>query len=353
MDSRRTVTTRMAGAALAVAVLAVGAATVPDAGTIAERSRTGTGSSGGACGARSREGAASTHVVLITTDDMRADDLAYMPQTRRLLGRLDLTEFVSNHPLCCPARAQLLTGQLAQHNGVLTNPGPDWGGYSALRGKNNTVARWFRRSGYATALVGKFINGWCPAEKRPAGWTDFLPLVKNAYSAYHYSYFDNTRTRRAPKGVHTNDFVTTRTLGRIRDYAPGRRPFFVWSSYVAPHDMSRTATFGPPVPAKRHEGTMAGVIPFSESVEALLRGKVRPPEGRSWSRPGLVGLRPRPPVPRGRCAPSDGPRGEPGKGGVAAVGRRGCRAHGAEAASTWEAAADDHRVHLRQRLPAG
>jgi arylsulfatase A-like enzyme len=205
------------------------------------------------------------NVVVITTDDMRADDLALMPRTRRLVGRLDLTEFVSNHPLCCPARAQLLTGQLAQHNGVHANSGPTWGGYSALKRKNNTVARWFRRSGYSTALVGKFLNGWCPAVERPRGWTDFKPLVGEAYSAYGYSHFDGRRVRPAPPGMHTNDFVTTRTLGRIKAYATARRPFLIWSSYVAPHGMSVDGTFGPPVPAARHRGTMEGVIPVSES----------------------------------------------------------------------------------------
>ena len=264
MGTNKTVS-RIARVLLAFSVVAGGAACAPRAESTASRSAPALAAGVAHTGLRAASAPHRPNVVLITTDDMRADDLAYMPGTRRLLGRLELTEFVSNHPFCCPARAQLLTGQLAQHNGVLTNPGPAWGGYSALRGKNNMVARWFRRSGYSTAMVGKFVNGWCPAEERPAGWTDFLPLVKDAYSAYDYSYFDNTQTRGAPDGVHTNDFVTTRTLGRIRDYAPGRRPFFIWSSYVAPHDMVRGGAMGPPVPATRHRGTMAGVVPFSEA----------------------------------------------------------------------------------------
>jgi N-acetylglucosamine-6-sulfatase len=254
---------RVAGAALSVSILAVGAATVPEVGTLPAGSSPASAAAVAPAANRAVAPPRRPNVVLITTDDMRVDDLAHMPKTRRLLGVLNLTEFVSNHPLCCPARAQLLTGQLAQRNGVLANPGPVWGGYSALRGKNNTVARWFRRSGYSTAVVGKFVNGWCPAEERPAGWSHFQPLVDDAYSAYGYSHFDNTRVRPAPMGVHTNDFVTTRTVGRINAYAG--RPFFIWSSYVAPHDMSRGGSFGPPVPAPRHRGTKAGVIPTSES----------------------------------------------------------------------------------------
>jgi arylsulfatase A-like enzyme len=206
------------------------------------------------------------NVVLVTTDDMRADDLLHMPRTRRLLGRQVLDEFVSNHPMCCPARAELLTGQLGQRNGVHANTGR-WGGYQALRGKDNTLAAWFRRSGYSTAIVGKFVNGWCPStNRRPAGWTDFTPLVRNAYSPYRYSYLDGSRIRQAPQGVHTNDFVTLRTRRLIGDYAADERPFLIWASYVAPHDMEVGGRFGPPVPAERHRGDLAGVTSASQTA---------------------------------------------------------------------------------------
>ncbi|QIK66494.1 sulfatase-like hydrolase/transferase [Nocardioides sp. HDW12B] len=209
------------------------------------------------------------NVVLITVDDMRLDDLAVMPRTRELLGQLELTEFLSNHPVCCPARAQLLTGQLAQHNGVHHNDAATpWAGYKALRAKNTTFARWFQDAGYSTALVGKFMNGWKPrTSARPAGWSQFMPLVKNAYSPYLYSYLSGSAVKPAPEGLHTNDFVTSRTEARIKA-AEGRdsQPFLIWSSYVAPHHMTvYPGGFGPPVPAERHRGDLAGVVPTSEA----------------------------------------------------------------------------------------
>jgi arylsulfatase A-like enzyme len=48
--------------------------------------------------------------VFILTDDMRKDDLKYMPKTRTLLGAQGMqfeNAFVSN-PLCCPSRATIM-----------------------------------------------------------------------------------------------------------------------------------------------------------------------------------------------------------------------------------------------------
>ena len=69
------------------------------------------------------------NVVLILTDDMRADELRYLPKTRRLLVRrgVRFTNAISPHPMCCPARAELVSGQYAQNNGVRHNTGR-WGG---------------------------------------------------------------------------------------------------------------------------------------------------------------------------------------------------------------------------------
>ena len=94
-------------------------------------------------------------------DDMAQSDLLWMPRTRQLIGDrgVSVPDFLSNHPLCCPARAEILTGQYAQNNGVRHNRGPR-GGYDALARPGNTVASWLQDVGYRTAFVGKYLNGW-------------------------------------------------------------------------------------------------------------------------------------------------------------------------------------------------
>src|SRR4029079_15598828 len=73
------------------------------------------------------------NIVLISADDMRRDELRYLPKTRALLGQegMRFTDALTPHPLCCPARAELFTGQYAQINGVRTNFPPQ-GGYTAF-----------------------------------------------------------------------------------------------------------------------------------------------------------------------------------------------------------------------------
>src|SRR5687767_3076502 len=104
------------------------------------------------------------NIVFVLTDDMRDDDLDHMPITRRLLAEqgMEFTDAISPHPLCCPARAQLATGQYAQNNGVQHNRGP-FGGHSALD-PGREASAWFRDAGYQTGFVGKYLNGYDPGD---------------------------------------------------------------------------------------------------------------------------------------------------------------------------------------------
>jgi hypothetical protein len=61
------------------------------------------------------------HIVLVLVDDARADDLrpAFMPRSNALIARhgTRFTRFYAPFPLCCPARATLLTGQYSTTTG--------------------------------------------------------------------------------------------------------------------------------------------------------------------------------------------------------------------------------------------
>ena len=60
-------------------------------------------------------------------------------------------------PLCCPARATILTGQYAHNNGVMSLHG-----FAEFEGeyRRNNLAVWLREAGYNTVLVGKYLNGY-------------------------------------------------------------------------------------------------------------------------------------------------------------------------------------------------
>ena len=174
------------------------------------------------------------NLVFVLTDDMRDDDLDHMPITRRLLADqgMELTDAISPHPLCCPARAQLATGQYAQNNGVQHNRG-EHGGFQALDPAEEASA-WFRDNGYRTGFVGKFLNGYGPHDVRPAGWTRWNALTRGVYDYVNFSMTGDGDPQR-----YTDSYVTSviedHTNDVVRDFAGTGDPFVVYAWHLAPH----------------------------------------------------------------------------------------------------------------------
>jgi arylsulfatase A-like enzyme len=188
------------------------------------------------------------NIVLITTDDMTDYDLQWMPQTKRLMRSrgFEFTEFLSPHPLCCPARAELMTGQYAHNNGVLSNKGSRGG--SALRDRDNNVGRWLHDAGYQTAFVGKFFNQFDRVV--PLGWDHFNYSMRGTYAPYDFNYSEEPRPI---EDEYTADYVGRKTIDYVSEFKD-KGPFFIWASHIAPHGMLVNGRWGPPVPADRHAG---------------------------------------------------------------------------------------------------
>lgn len=200
----------------------------------------GTGGSSGQLGGVAALAAADANrpnIVLITTDDQAATDMAWMPKTRALLGGSGVTfsTGLSPHPLCCPARAEILTGQYAQNNGVHTNSGV-FGGYASLRDRDNTLATWLKSAGYNTAMTGKFMNGYnYSLHGRPAGWDMWDPTIDGTYNYYGYTQA-NDGTPVKHDDVYITDYVAQKSRTMINRWSDNAEPFFLWASYVAPHN---------------------------------------------------------------------------------------------------------------------
>lgn len=197
------------------------------------------------------------NVLLITTDDQTLTDLRAMPTTRKRIGGMGVRfTGLAPHPLCCPARALMLTGQHAQNNGVRTNSGP-FGGYKRLNPRR-TVGAWMNRAGYRTIYLGKFLNGYGPRQAKDAtpGWNDWNATVRGVYNANRYTVNHNGRLRAHTR--HQTDYFTDLAVRKIEHNARNsRRPFFLWQSYVAPHtrcspQRETRSCWQPPTPAKRH-----------------------------------------------------------------------------------------------------
>ena len=200
------------------------------------------------------------NIVLVLTDDMRASELRWMPRVRKLLvdrgARVE--GMISNHPMCCPARAELLTGQYAHNSGVHHNNGPD-GGYKSLLEPGNHLGRWLERAGYTTGFTGKFLNGWERRPTIPPGWSWFDAAVARIYDPYGLRLYGHGNPQNFRTG-YTATVVGRRAVDFVRRHAPEKAPFFLWVNQLAPHDMHVGKAWRRPQPEPRYADAYAGSV---------------------------------------------------------------------------------------------
>ncbi|MDZ5622345.1 sulfatase-like hydrolase/transferase [Nocardioides sp. HM23] len=218
--------------------------------------------------------AARPNIVLILTDDMRADELRLMPNVQRLLVRkgTSYTNAISPHPVCCPARAELLTGQFGQNNGVQNNKGP-WGGYKALDQPDNTVAAWLQATGYLTAHHGKYLNGYRRVSSpHEPGWTRWDTQIGGEYSYDGRALFaDGDRY----EGDYIADVVRRRTNRVLTKFSRQAGPFFTFINHVAPHGAYHGGRWTLPRAERQYSDAYPDLLPPSYDDPAFQERNVR------------------------------------------------------------------------------
>ncbi|MGA8255716.1 MAG: sulfatase [Nocardioides sp.] len=191
------------------------------------------------------------NIVLVTTDDQTVGDMRWMPKTLRTLARqgVSFTRALSPHPLCCPARAAILTGQYAQNNGVKSNQDPF--NFKALK-THTTLPVWLNRVGYQTAFTGKYLNGYGTKGKPQPGWDYWDAAMINPYSYVGYEMYQNGN-QQFFKDLNNVDYINMRMNSLVETFSRKKNPFFIWASHVAPHgrldkikDIESTAEALPP-----------------------------------------------------------------------------------------------------------
>ncbi|MGI8461180.1 MAG: sulfatase family protein [Solirubrobacterales bacterium] len=242
------------------------------------------------------------NILVVMTDDMAADDIAHLPNVKRLLQNKGTTfeNAIDSFPLCCPARATFITGQYAHNHGVIGNFNPY--GWYGMKNRANTLPSWLQDAGYDTTLIGKWLNGYGAKDgvgEVPAGWDTWRGLLDlSAYDYFNYVMnkdgklqswgdpafaaglveFGNIQVVPGPQSVQsiqaklqevfgpppysywgteeTEDYspdVTGQiTQDRIKKEAKSKNPFFIWWSVAAPHrEDVATALMGRPGPDPR------------------------------------------------------------------------------------------------------
>ena len=187
------------------------------------------------------------NVLIILTDDQRAmDTMEHMPRTVQWFGQggTTFTEGFATTPLCCPARAAIMTGRLNHNNNVRTN------GDQELLDHNSTIARYLDQAGYRTGLAGKFLNLW-PVENDPPNY-DRWALLRPESTGYYNSQFNIDGTVQTVP-TYSTDFIRDYSLGLLDTWEVNNddRPWFLQVSPYAPHDPAdpapryASATFPP------------------------------------------------------------------------------------------------------------
>jgi arylsulfatase A-like enzyme len=205
---------RLVLAGLVVAGLALG--------LVAVAAARGTGRAGDRAAQRPRP-----NVLVIVTDDARAETLAAMPKTRRWIGDagVTFTNGFAPTPSCCPSRASIFSGRYVHNHGVLRQQ------LAGHLDQRTTLARYLKEAGYHTAMAGKFLNRW-PLKTPPPGY-DRYALANGGY--YDQVWAVDGAIRRVP--TYSTTFIGDQALADLDSFErDDATPWFAYLATFAPHD---------------------------------------------------------------------------------------------------------------------
>ncbi len=185
------------------------------------------------------------HILLVVADDAGWHDVGYHGseiQTPHIdaLARdgLELDQFYV-YPTCSPSRASLLTGRYASRFGIA---GPiDMRSRQTLPADVTTLPEMLRRSGYNTAITGKWHLGLRPESgPRHFGFDYSYGFLHGQIDQYTHRYkngdpsWHRNGTFIEEQG-HATDLITREAVDFIKNKRDKKRPFFLYVPYSVPH----------------------------------------------------------------------------------------------------------------------
>ena len=255
---------------------------------------------GAALAARQAESAALPNVVFFLTDDQTASEMAALPYTQALIANqgVSFNRAYASYPLCCPARASLLSGRYMHNHGVRGNLDPLGGWSRFVPSEASALPVRTRQRGYYNVQVGKYMNGYTatsiPPLYIPPGWDEWYGKVSGDPLLYfNYPMVEREGPGKQAKvvfyggnpGDYATDVFRDKALGFLRNVTGAQQPFMMNVWFNAPH--------GPFEPAPRHlnvhSATRLPNLPgFNEKdisdKPAWLRKQAKRRLGKGWRR---------------------------------------------------------------------
>ncbi|QNK61518.1 arylsulfatase [Pedobacter sp. PAMC26386] len=190
------------------------------------------------------------NVVFILADDMGYGDLGSYGQKLIQTPNIDqlavngllFTQFYAGTSVCAPSRSSLMTGQHTGHTPIRGNYEIKPEGQRPLPDSTITIAKIFKKAGYATGDFGKWGLGFVGSSGDPLnqGFDQFFGYncQRESHNYFPEHLWDNTQ-----KVILDNDFT------KLKEYAPEliqkqalnfieankAKPFFLYLSYTLPH----------------------------------------------------------------------------------------------------------------------
>ncbi len=182
------------------------------------------------------------NIVMVLVDDfsmnLMPDDLGDLAKSMPNLAQMrregvTFDNYFVTDSLCCPSRTSIMTGLLPHNSGVITNTMPDGGLGAFMAHKNDakTYAVALNNAFYATALMGKYLNGYeADRDGVPQGWSEWA-VAGNAYANFNYTINHNGQL--ISPDLHMTDQLSL--LGQEFITMASDGPFFLELSTFSPH----------------------------------------------------------------------------------------------------------------------
>ncbi len=199
------------------------------------------------------------NILLITTDQQRYDTIAamgydymYTPNLDRLVREgCSFPNAYSPNPVCMAARHNIITGLPARYHGFDDNYFDD--NPKVIPYDLPTFPQLLSDAGYDTIAVGKMhfqpyrrhngitkleLMDEIPRHRQDDEYALYLKEhgygdIQSIHGVRHLLYMLPQRSM-LPEELHGSSWVSHRSIHHIKENA-GKRPFFLWSSFIAPH----------------------------------------------------------------------------------------------------------------------